>query len=647
VENSSDSTSFLRQADLLRAVDRLCSEFRRKWQTDKTPPDLRRHLAEQFSDDPAAVIYLAIELVCIDMRYRWTDSYTKQVDSLSGLSASKVVGTRPSADDYCEWLFKRPANETPLRWIECEAQIRRQRGETDVDASLIARYGDRVDVLDRLVETTGFSSVATHADSPSEFATQVDKGALTTHHPVEGDNESDDESKGEFDTREDHRSDALFRIPAELELNSERFQFQERLGRGAFGEVWKAFDSHLKRMVAIKFPNDSFLDGSLRERFLRESQAAAKLNHEGIVSVFDVCLTPGGLPVIVSRFIDGISLAEAIKREKLIGVHEAARMGADLADALLHAHLEGIVHRDLKPANILIDGLGKPIIADFGLAKDLQHTELVTQEGDLLGTAAYMAPEQAALRSNEADPRSDIYSMGVVLYEMVTGERPFRGTLKMVLQQVINDAPIPPQRLNSGVPRDLQTIILRCMEKSPEYRYQSAAELRDDLLRFLCFEPIHAKPPNVIERFIKWYPAHATEMLGTYFIVAAMTWVFYIAGGLFETTERTGYQLSSPVFLPWAASWILVGSMIVTRGFWFELLNIPVLLAFLLLPFWLNDSAQGISLIGLIGFFGLCLQIGAIWGRVMRQGYVSQAGLESRLSSDTHHRTSRRREEPK
>ena len=354
MENPSDTNFLLRRAEVLRTVDRLCSEFESKWQTAATPPDVGYYLAEHLADDPGAGIYLAIELVCIDMRHRWADSSDSQADSRSGVSTLSVVGPCPTADDYCDWLFKRSASETPLRWIECESQIRRQRGESKVNALLMARYGDREDVRNRLLQVTGSVDTLADTHTPSEYTTQVDSGGLSTRYPVDVDHASDDETRSEFDTLKDHRSDSLGKIPAELELNSERFQFQERLGRGAFGEVWKAYDSHLKRMVAIKFPNDSFLDGSLRERFLRESQAAAKLNHDGIVSVFDVCLTPGGLPVIVSRFIDGTSLAEVIKREKLIGVHEAARMGAELADALLHAHLEGIVHRDLKPANILI-----------------------------------------------------------------------------------------------------------------------------------------------------------------------------------------------------------------------------------------------------------------------------------------------------
>ncbi|MCM2374144.1 serine/threonine-protein kinase [Aporhodopirellula aestuarii] len=421
-------------------------------------------------------------------------------------------------------------------------------------------------------------------------------------------------------------------IPESLRKTG-RFEFNHQLGHGGFGVVWRAYDTQLRRTVALKIPHAKFFNGNIRERFTRESQAAARLCHDGIVSVYDICLIDGDLPVIVSQFIDGPSLAEVKKEQRVFSCIEAAAVCADLADALHHAHGKGIVHRDLKPGNILTDMEGKAYITDFGLAKDLENEVAVTSEGDVLGTAAYMAPEQAAGLGREADSRCDIYSLGVILYEMVTGERPFRGTVQMLLLQVMNDPPPPPQRLNAAVDLDLQTIILKCMEKQPEYRYQTAADLRDDLLRFVNYEPILARPPTPLERFVKWYPSHATEMLGTYFIITPMTWIFFIAGGAFDAQQTDGYQLSSAAFLPWAVAWIGVGCMILKKGFWFEVANIPLLIAFISLPLWIRDDMQAISLIGLISCFGLLLQIGAFWARRFRQRKTATGNFTSRLSS--------------
>ncbi|QEG42753.1 serine/threonine-protein kinase [Roseimaritima ulvae] len=180
------------------------------------------------------------------------------------------------------------------------------------------------------------------------------------------------------------------------ESPGDRFQLLERLGGGGFGSVWKAYDSNLKRQVAIKIPHAARFHSTSRQRFLRESQAVAKLDHPGIVPVYDVCPGQNGLPVIVSKLIDGQSLSAWLAERRYVDSYDAAKVCADLADALSHAHLEGIVHRDLKPANIMMDVQGRSYVTDFGLAKDLQHEDSITCEWDVMGTAAYMSPEQAS-----------------------------------------------------------------------------------------------------------------------------------------------------------------------------------------------------------------------------------------------------------
>lgn len=310
------------------------------------------------------------------------------------------------------------------------------------------------------------------------------------------------------------------------------YEFLEEIGRGAVGVVYKARQESLDRFVAIKVVAIRGADAKQRARQRQEAEILARLHHPNIVHIYEVQDHRDGLHLVM-EYVDGGTLAARV-RGRLPTPEESARLALTLSDTVQTVHESGVLHRDLKPSNVLLTARGELKITDFGLAKLNSNSSLLTTTDSILGTPSYMAPEQAMGGAHSTGPEADVYSLGAILYELLTGRAPFLGaTVLDTLSLIRTQEPVAPRRLQPRMPRDLETICLKCLSKLPIQRYATAGEVADDLRRFLNGLPILARSPSALERisrFVKRKPAAsalaATVMLLAGFVTAAL-WITF------------------------------------------------------------------------------------------------------------------------
>jgi serine/threonine-protein kinase len=462
----------------------------------------------------------------------------------------------------------------------------------------LAQAIDCLDAIDHLVPSARSSAAHSHSPAIHSVATQI-PSTQDLHSVRAVDRGSETPALGDF---------------GDYDLICE-------IGRGGMGVVYRAQQKSLDRLVAVKMILASHLASAEQvQRFRTEAKAAAKVCHPNIVGIHEIGELHGQ-HYFVMEHVEGRSLSQMLDQGPM-DPEAAAACVAKIARAVHHLHMHGIVHRDLKPSNVLTDSEGEPHLTDFGLAKTLFGDSHMTHAGAIVGTPSYMSPEQASGRVAEVGPSSDIYSLGALLYDLITGRPPFRESTPLdTLVQVLEGEPRLPSELNPRVPSDLELICLRCLEKVPELRYKSADELADDLERFLKGETVEARPPNVLMRVRRWSrrePALASRLAVLALCVAIVQVNYWHTKG---SPDRVDPRAHLEVMLSlgvWAIASFCF-QQLVGREKWSEAVRYAWAATdalLLTLVLWLTDTIQSPVVVGypaLIAASGLWFRHRLVW----------------------------------
>ncbi|MCI0465275.1 MAG: PEGA domain-containing protein [Gemmataceae bacterium] len=459
------------------ALERWLREFDRTWEEGA----LARRSGELPSDAPWRLLALA-GMVKSDLRHSWQAGYRKLLESY--LNEFPELGT---------------PDTVPLDLIQTEMQVRRQAGDPVSWSDLARRFPKQTEQLRRGLEQLYSKPTSPPPIPPDPTPPPLPPAPATLTAPTSPATMQasaipppipplqEEESLSGLNTLRPGDSEPDLNLANEPTRRAaspnSRYEILKELGRGSMGTVYLVMDTFLQRQVAMKVPlfrpDDS---PELLERFRREARAAATLNHPNICPVYDVGESEGR-PYLTMAFIEGEPLTQVVRRERPMDTHRAVTIIKTLAGALEEAHCRGIIHRDLKPSNVMMNNRGEPVVMDFGLARRIDQDVRLTSPGAVLGTPAYMSPEQ--VRGDlQIGPRSDIYSLGVMLYEMLAGQVPFRGPVGGILHQILNEKPRPPHELRADLDPQLEAVCLKAMAFDAADRYATMAEFAEALDRF-------------------------------------------------------------------------------------------------------------------------------------------------------------------